>query len=55
MKRQAASGTYSVPLAPLREGDFSITTTKIYDPLTGNGEQAQAEHNFPTIRFPTAG
>lgn len=35
MKRQAASGTESVPLAPMREGSFSFTTTKIYDPLTG--------------------
>ena len=36
MKRQAASGTYSVPLPQMREGNFSFTTTKIYDPATGN-------------------
>jgi len=35
LKRQAASGTESVPLDAMRKGDFSFTTTKVYDPLTG--------------------
>ena len=35
LKRQAASGTESVPLAAMRDGNFAFTTTKIYDPLTG--------------------
>jgi hypothetical protein len=35
LKRQAASGTESVPLASMRQGNFAFTTTRIYDPLTG--------------------
>ena len=35
MKRQAASGTESVPLDQVRQGNFTVTSTKIYDPLTG--------------------
>src|SRR4051812_39051792 len=31
MKRQAASGLQSVAIAPMRQGDFSFTTTTIYD------------------------
>jgi hypothetical protein len=38
MKRQAASGIYSVPLAQMRTGNYSFTTTKIYDPLTGKSD-----------------
>ena len=53
MKRQAASGTYSVPLTPLREGDFSITTTKIYDPLTGTST-GTGRTQFPNNKIPTS-
>src|ERR1019366_2031285 len=35
LKRQAASGTESVPLDAMRQGNFAFTSTKIYDPLTG--------------------
>src|SRR6266480_1455364 len=31
------SGIQTVPTAPLRAGDFSAITTKIYDPATGGG------------------
>jgi hypothetical protein len=36
MKRQAGNVTDSVPLALMRQGNFSVTTAKIYDPATGN-------------------
>jgi hypothetical protein len=36
MKRQAGNVTDSVPLPLMRAGNFSFTTTKIYDPATGN-------------------
>ncbi len=35
-QRQGAVGTYSVPTAAMRAGDFSSYGTTIYDPLTGN-------------------
>ena len=36
MKRQAGNVTDSVPLPQMRAGNFSFTSTKIYDPATGN-------------------
>ena len=35
-QRQGALGTYSVPTAAMKAGDFSGVSTVIYDPLTGN-------------------
>ena len=35
-QRQGAVGTYSVPTAAMKAGDFSSSGTTIYDPLTGN-------------------
>ena len=58
MKRQAAYGTYSVPNAQMRQGDFSFTTTKIYDPLTGSSNgtgRAQFPGNvIPVSRLSSA-
>ncbi len=53
MKRQAASGTYSVPLAQMRSGDFSFTTTKIYDPLTG-AVSGTGRTQFPGNKIPAS-
>jgi hypothetical protein len=53
MKRQAASGTYSVPLPQMRAGNFSFTTTKIYDPATGNPAGTQRSP-FPGNLIPTS-
>ncbi len=58
MKRQAASGTESVPTAPMRNGDFSFTTTKIYDPATGTstgtGRTQFPGNIIPASRLSTA-
>ena len=51
LKRQAASGLQSVPLAPMRTGDFSFTSTVIYDPQTGNAD-GTARTQFPGNKIP---
>jgi hypothetical protein len=51
MKRQAASGLQSVPLPQMRNGDFSFTSTVIYDPQTGNPD-GTARTQFPGNKIP---
>ncbi|MCU1236107.1 MAG: Cna domain protein [Candidatus Solibacter sp.] len=51
MKRQAASAFQSVPLAQIRQGDFSITSTVIYDPQTGNAD-GTGRTQFPGNKIP---
>src|ERR1019366_4198322 len=53
LKRQAASGTESVPLDLMRQGNFSFTTTRIYDPLTGATNGA-GRTQFPGNIIPTS-
>lgn len=54
-QRDGAVGTYSVPTAALRTGDFSGTTTLIYDPTTGTvdgkGRTAFAGNVIPASRL----
>jgi hypothetical protein len=51
MKRQAASGLQSVALPQMRNGDFSFTSTVIYDPQTGNPD-GTARTQFPGNKIP---
>lgn len=37
-ERTGGAGTYSVPTAAMRNGDFSAISTIIYDPATGNAD-----------------
>ncbi len=53
LKRQAASGTESVPLEAMRKGDFSFTTTKIYDPQTG-AANGTGRTQFPNNMIPAS-
>ncbi|MBS1872482.1 MAG: TonB-dependent receptor [Acidobacteria bacterium] len=54
-QRDGAVGTYSVPTAAMKAGNFSGFTTTIYDPLTGNpdgtGRTAFAGNIIPTSRI----
>jgi hypothetical protein len=58
MKRAAASGTESVPNDQMRQGDFSFTSTRIYDPLTGTstglGRTQFAGNKIPASRLSSA-
>jgi hypothetical protein len=57
-RRQNASRLSTVPLDPVRAGDFSATGTNIYDPLTGNangtGRQLFSDNRIPLNRFDQA-
>lgn len=53
MKRQAASGTYTVPNDLMRAGNFSFTTAKIYDPTTGTAT-GTGRTQFPGNIIPTS-
>ena len=54
-QRDGAVGTYSVPTADMKAGNFSALSTTIYDPLTGNadgtGRTAFAGNIIPTSRI----
>jgi Outer membrane receptor proteins, mostly Fe transport len=50
-QRQGAGGTYSVPTADIRTGDFSAYSTPIYDPRTGNAD-GTGRQQFPGNRIP---
>ena len=53
LKRQAASGTYSVPNLKMRTGDFTFTTVKIFDPLTGKPD-GSGRTQFPGNIIPVS-
>ena len=57
-QRDGAFGTYSVPTADLRAGNFATTGTTIYDPATGAangvGRQAFPGNMIPTSRISSA-
>ncbi|WP_321476816.1 TonB-dependent receptor [uncultured Paludibaculum sp.] len=57
-QRDGNQGTYSVPTAAMRAGDFSAINTTIYDPLTGSpdgtGRTAFAGNKIPTSRMSPA-
>lgn len=54
-QRDGAVGTYDVPTAAMKGGDFSTSGTTIYDPLTGTpdgkGRTAFAGNIIPANRF----
>ena len=54
-QRDGNVGTYSVPTADMKAGNFSALGTTIYDPLTGNadgtGRTAFANNMIPTSRL----
>src|SRR5215472_531974 len=58
-QRDGAVGTYSVPTAAMKAGDFSAFSTIIYDPNTGNldgsGRVPFASNKIPSNRFSPAG
>jgi hypothetical protein len=53
--RQQLTRTVSVPTAPLRAGDLSVSTLPVYDPLTGaangSGRTAFANNQIPQDRI----
>src|SRR5437867_1592041 len=51
VRRQNASAFRTVPTAALREGDFSGTGARIYDPTTGNPDGSRRQL-FPNERIP---
>ena len=53
LKRQAASGTYTVPNDKMRAGDFTYTTAKIYDPTTGTAT-GTGRTQFPNNMIPVS-
>ena len=51
-QRDGAFGTYSVPTADIRTGNFASTGTTIYDPATGNVTNGTGRNPFPGNLIP---